>query len=63
MAKSETLPPVTPELERRIARKIHKLTPEQWEALPVTERKAKIVEARSVLKSERNFFEEQAKAK
>lgn len=61
MSDIDTKASISPKLARFIARKIHDLSPAQWKELSEEDRKKRIDQARSVLKSERNFLNRMAK--
>lgn len=61
MSDIDTKATIPPKLVRFIARKMHDLTPAQWKELSEEDRKSRIDQARSLLRSERNFLNRLAK--
>lgn len=56
-----TIPEISRELERFVARRLVEFDQEAWKELSVQKRKECIQAARRALKAERNFFARQAK--
>lgn len=63
MSDIDTKSSLSPKLIRFIARKMHDLSPAQWKELSEEDRKKHSDQARSLLKSERNFLNRMAKGK